>query len=315
MENYKNDAADLSRKFFFITPNVLIDKMGTLRITPTEFTLIMVITRHAFQKDSSWPSLRLIEQKTNLTRPTIIKNLKSLEKKGYIIKTSRKRDDNGQYNNLYSFKPLNDILEKNILSNDDPRLNYLTAPVKKFNPNKNNKNKNKIHTQGSNSSLLNSANYEKTVCEIDEKKQNETAKEIKAMDIFRPVKEEIILRLTSEYGAEVKKAARYIHAEFKNLPINNPAGLLIKTLRSGMYAEIQSEENKNPNISAEIEQLNVRYGGRNIFGKEKITEIFNIGGMAAFRTDNLLRESVITSAKNVQEFEKYLSRIKQTDTS
>ena len=128
----KTDAADLSKKYFFIVSNALIDHCSNLKISSGQLHLLLTIIRHAYQNDSAYPSLSTLQRKTGLSQPTIISNLRKLEEKGYIIKTRQFRDNNGQSNNLYSFKPLNNILERLI---KDENIEDILTPLKNFNPN------------------------------------------------------------------------------------------------------------------------------------------------------------------------------------
>ena len=127
----KTDAADLSKKYFFIVSNALIDHCSNLKISSGQLHLLLTIIRHAYQNDSAYPSLSTLQRKTGLSQPTIISNLRKLEEKGYIIKTRQFRDNNGQSNNLYSFKPLNNILERLI---KDENIEDILTPLKNFNP-------------------------------------------------------------------------------------------------------------------------------------------------------------------------------------
>ena len=108
----KTDAADLSRKYFFIVSNSLIDHCAELKINSVQLHLILTIIRHAYQNDSAYPSIPTIQRKTGLSKSAIILNLKKLEEKGYITITRQFRDNNGKSNNLYSFKALNNILDR-----------------------------------------------------------------------------------------------------------------------------------------------------------------------------------------------------------
>ncbi|MCL4497328.1 MAG: conserved phage C-terminal domain-containing protein [Deltaproteobacteria bacterium] len=108
----KTDAADLSKKYFFIISNELIDHCKDLKINSVQLHLLLTVIRHAYQNDSAYPSILTLNRKTGLSRPAIILNLRKLEEKGYIVKTHQFRDNKGKSNNLYSFKPLNNILDR-----------------------------------------------------------------------------------------------------------------------------------------------------------------------------------------------------------
>ncbi len=170
----KTDAADLSKKYFFIISNELIDHCKDLKINSVQLHLLLTVIRHAYQNDSAYPSIPTLNRKTGLSRPTIILNLRKLEEKGYIVKTRQFRDNKGQSNNLYSFKPLNNILDRLIKGENiqdiltpvkeinPPCKNPLLPPVKEINPNNiyknntyiNNTNKNKTKDDADKSALI-----------------------------------------------------------------------------------------------------------------------------------------------------------------
>ena len=138
----KTDAADLSKKYFFIVSNLLIDHCAELKINSVQLHLLLTIIRHAYQNDSAYPSIPTIQRKTGLSQPTIILNLRKLEEKGYITKTRQFRDNKGQSNNLYSFKPLNNILDRLIKGEN---IQNILTPLKEINPNNTYKNKTDIN--------------------------------------------------------------------------------------------------------------------------------------------------------------------------
>jgi hypothetical protein len=144
---------------------------------------------------------------------------------------------------------------------------------------------------------------EEGVCENKIKKLIEKIKEIK---LYRNSEAGVLENLITRYGEEVLKAAIYIEDVNKKITVRNPEGLLITTLRNKLYSEIQ-EDNKNNNINADIEKLNMQYRGLEVYENEKITEIANIGGRIAYRTDNIMREFIITKSKNIDEFREYIA--------
>ena len=127
----KTDAADLSKKYFFIISNELIDHCKDLKINSVQLHLLLTVIRHAYQNDSAYPSIPTLNRKTGLSRPTIILNLRKLEEKGYIVKTHQFRDNKGKSNNLYSFKPLNNILDRLIKGEN---IQDILTHVKEINP-------------------------------------------------------------------------------------------------------------------------------------------------------------------------------------
>jgi hypothetical protein len=144
---------------------------------------------------------------------------------------------------------------------------------------------------------------EESVCEEIEK-QIEKIKEIR---LYQNSEGWVLKNQITKYGKEVLKAAKYLDEAYKNIQVRNPAGLLITTLRNKLYSEIQ-ENNKNNNINADVEKLNMQYRGFEVYENEKIKEILNIGGRIAFYTDNCLRELKYTPAKSYEEFVGYLNK-------
>ena len=295
----KTDILDFDKKYGFVqVPNVLIENLGKLRLSGNEFTFLVIIRMFARQKDCAFPSLKTLQRISGVSTPTIINIMKSLENKGYLI---IKRSP--QENNLYSFKPLNDILEKIIKNNlngvlknfNYPTKEILVPLLKKFNPkNKHIKNKHiKTHTQ-----------KEESVCEDEIQK-------IKNTKTFQNIEPATIENLIKKNGKEAVIAANYIEKTFSGQAIRNPAGLLISTLQKGLYSELPAENRKCRDIKADIERLNEKYKGFVIFNGEKIKEILNIGGRIAFHTDNCLREIILAPAKSYDEFVIYLSEFRE----
>ena len=294
----KTDILDFDKKYGFVqVPNVLIENLGKLELSGNEFTFLVIIRMFARQKDCAFPSLKTLRKISGLSMPTVINVMKSLENKGYlVIKRS------SHQNNLYSFKPLNDILEKIINNNlngvlknfDYPTKEILVPLLKKFNPkNKHIKNKHiKTHTQ--------KEEDEKAVCE------NEIEK-IKKTKTFLNTEPGTIEKIIKKKGKEAVIAAAYIEKTFSGQAIRNPAGLLIKTLERGLYTELP-QENNIANIKTDIERLNEKYKGFVIFNGEKLKEILNIGGKIAFRTDDITKDMTVTPAKNYEDFVGYLNK-------
>ncbi|MHB1663970.1 MAG: helix-turn-helix domain-containing protein [bacterium] len=110
MENIKDrtDILDFDKKYGFTQiPNVLIMNLRKLRISGNEFTLLTIIRRFAYQKDNSFPAIRTINKISGMSTSTIERLLSGLEKKRYLIIVRK-----SNLRNLYSFKPLNQLLEK-----------------------------------------------------------------------------------------------------------------------------------------------------------------------------------------------------------
>ena len=87
------------------------------------------LSRHAdFETQECWPSIDLIAQQHNISRPSVIKGIKALEKWGVIIK-SQERDDKTQRqkNNIYGLVDKSDWIPLP----KDSRVNHVdTEPSK-----------------------------------------------------------------------------------------------------------------------------------------------------------------------------------------
>jgi hypothetical protein len=145
---------------------------------------------------------------------------------------------------------------------------------------------------------------EKGVCEIEKIKKTKT---------FQNIEPTIIENLLQKQGKKAVIVAEYIEKTFAGQAIRNPAGLLIATLKSGLYSELP-QSNINV-IKTDIKKLNEKYKGFSVFQGEKIKEILNIGGKVAFYTDNCLRDLICTPAKSYEEFITYLNRQKGINSS
>ncbi|MCL4322596.1 MAG: helix-turn-helix domain-containing protein [Deltaproteobacteria bacterium] len=141
------------------------------------------------------------------------------------------------------------------------------------------------------------------VCEGEIEKQIE---KIKGIKLYRNSEAGILKNLIMQYGEEVLKAAAYIEEVDKRITVRNPEGLLITTLRNKLYSEVQ--ENKNNNINADIEKLNMQYRDFSVYENEKITEIVNIAGRIAFRTNDITKDMTVTPARSYEEFVRYLNK-------
>jgi hypothetical protein len=147
---------------------------------------------------------------------------------------------------------------------------------------------------------------EKDVCEIEKIKKTKT---------FQNIEPKIIENLLQKNGKKAVIAAEYIEKTFAGQAIRNPAGLLIATLKSGLYSELPQNTRNLTKIKTDIKKLNEKYKGFSVFQGEKIKEILNIGRTVAFYTDNCLRDLVYTQAKSYEEFETFLNRQKSINSS
>ena len=296
--NDKTDILDFDKKYGFVQiPNILVMNMSKLNLSGGELALLTIIRMFAYQKDCSFPSLKTLQNISGFSRQGIINIIKLLEKKGYLVITRKLNS-----NNLYSFKPLNLLLEK-MIQNMGGSQNFRPEVVKNFDPKNKDINNNNKNTHSSNSSYITTARAvpkTKSVCE------NEIEK-IKSTKTFQNSDMGLIENIVKKKGKEAVIAAEYLDKAFSNQAVRNPAGLLISTLRNGLYCDLPASSGIN-GIKADIERLNERYKGFAVFKGESIKEILNIGGQIAFHTDNCLREIVLTTAKSYEEFENYLNK-------
>jgi uncharacterized phage protein (TIGR02220 family) len=111
--NEKIDILDFNKKVGFIMiPNVLFSNLVKLNIKPYEYLLLSSLYYFAHQNDSAYPAQKTLERLTGVTQRHIRRLFNSLTKKGYITKTRRRSKEKGNKSNIYSFKPLNNILER-----------------------------------------------------------------------------------------------------------------------------------------------------------------------------------------------------------
>ena len=138
-------------------------------------------------------------------------------------------------------------------------------------------------------------------------------KKIQKTKTFQDTEPAIIKNLLKMNGTKAVIAAQYIEKAFDGRTIKNPAGLLISTLRNGLYCELGVGAGIN-GIKADIEKLNEKYKGF-VFKGDRVKEILNIGGRMAFFTDNCRREIVYTQAKSYEEFVKYLNNKQEANNT
>ena len=82
-------------------------------LSHTEFRTFLCLVRHADKDGKCFPSLNTIADKCEMSKTTVIKNLKDLAKKGFIEVQRRVIERNGRYeftSNLYTIK--NFIMKK-----------------------------------------------------------------------------------------------------------------------------------------------------------------------------------------------------------
>ncbi len=146
------------------------------------------------------------------------------------------------------------------------------------------------------------AQEDKSVCE------NEISR-IQKTKTFQNTEPAVIENLIKSNGKKTAIAAEYIEKTFSGQTVRNPEGLLIATLRNGLYSELPPTNNNINGLESDIKRLNEKFKGFFAFKGERIQDILNINGRIAFYTDNYFREIVYTPAKSYNEFESYLKRL------
>jgi DNA-binding transcriptional MocR family regulator len=81
--------------------------MGDLGITPLEYTVISGLLSHQWSEDNPYPSLTTVSSYIDRSRGTAQAAVRSLEKKGFVIRISRGSNET----NEYDFSPLVERLE------------------------------------------------------------------------------------------------------------------------------------------------------------------------------------------------------------
>ena len=99
---------------FFMIENEIVDIED---ITPKERFIYMVLSRYANSVTKEcFPSITTLAKKTGYGRATVIESIKSLVKKGYLIKENRV-DGRCQQNNLYTILPINQAFKGSPVEN------------------------------------------------------------------------------------------------------------------------------------------------------------------------------------------------------
>ena len=264
-------------------PNVLMEYTG---ISQGAKLIWARLAQYAGEKGEAYPAIDTLAKDIGTEERQCRRYLKELENKKFIkVLRAGGKDKLLHKTNRYVFL-WNAILDTYVRSRPDTYVRQRSSLVRES--------KEKSHTK----------EEEESVCEEIEK-HIEKIKEIK---LYKDLEAGVLKNLITQYGEEVLKAAIYIKEVNKKITVRNPEGLLITTLRNKLYSEIQ-ENNKNNNINADVEKLNMHYRGFEVHENEKIKELLNIGGKIAFHTDNIQRGIVCTPAKTCEEFKNYLQRI------
>ena len=108
---------DARQQNYFIISNWVVDKE---ELSIYEKMIYIVLCRYADNQTSDcYPSLKTIAKKSDITKPTAIKYINKLIDKGYIKKTKRKKDDGGDYSNVYTIYNITPVKEINTPSKRD----------------------------------------------------------------------------------------------------------------------------------------------------------------------------------------------------
>jgi len=75
-------------------------------IEPTQKLVLLAICDNANDEGICYPSIDTIQQKTSLSRPTVIKIIGKLEELNMLLKTQRAKKSGGRYSSLYLVFPL-----------------------------------------------------------------------------------------------------------------------------------------------------------------------------------------------------------------
>jgi hypothetical protein len=270
--NWKDEILDFYQKIGFTQiSNIFLINIGKLGITGNEYLIISVIKMFAFQKDEAFPSLAKLINITSLSKHTIIDTLKSLEKKGFLKIIKNLNSNNLYKSNTYSLRPLLEIIEKitiNSINKEDTgvvqNLHYGSAEiapgvVQNLHPNKKNNNKNKIITYTQDASTKPAL---KNVCEENNKSNSHTPS-LKVLELFKNEDENVLFKIGKQHK-DAAIAGKYLDYQVKKgkIVVKNPCGLLIKTLKDGLYSDVdeiileekQKIANENQKIIAEIKK-------------------------------------------------------------
>lgn len=97
---------------FTMVPTVLIHRMGSLGLKPTEFCVLMVIISYWIKTEQPpHPSVETIAASLAVDARTVRRAITALIKKDLIIRQTRVTANNGNKTNLYYLTPLVDRLK------------------------------------------------------------------------------------------------------------------------------------------------------------------------------------------------------------
>ncbi|HEY4374864.1 MAG TPA: helix-turn-helix domain-containing protein [Burkholderiales bacterium] len=108
---------------FTAVPNVLLDGMGALDLTPTDLTVLTHLLKFWWTADEMpFPSKRRLAQDIGCGEKTIQKTIARLEKRGAVKRIMRKRASDRNESNIYNLWPLLDLLEAHLAQERERRL-------------------------------------------------------------------------------------------------------------------------------------------------------------------------------------------------
>jgi DNA-binding MarR family transcriptional regulator/protein-tyrosine-phosphatase len=110
---------------FTEVPNLIMEHLGELQITASEFLTLTAILSHKWGKNQPWPSNKTISLRTNCTPRTVRKHVESLEKKGIL-----KRVQGIRKSNVYDLSALKLKLEGFAKNNPRPGQKESSAGLK-----------------------------------------------------------------------------------------------------------------------------------------------------------------------------------------
>ncbi len=88
----------MRNKNFFMLPN----RIFSLGLKPKEFAVYCCLVRHSDrEKNSCFPSRRLIAQECNMDKKTVDSAIKGLEERELVKKVCRQRENGTRTSNLY----------------------------------------------------------------------------------------------------------------------------------------------------------------------------------------------------------------------
>lgn len=101
----------LSGKGYTSLPNELIDHLVDLKMSPSEFLVVVCILKYKWSDEDPYPSTDTLSKLSGLAKNTVRTQVRQLKKRGLINVVPRAGKNNAQQSNGYDFVPLKKILE------------------------------------------------------------------------------------------------------------------------------------------------------------------------------------------------------------